>query len=158
MKIIIIKKYFPIIATLFLAACSSPAIDVKFNTTNFINPDHHNHALPILIRIYQLAQADSFKEATFHQLWLYDNNVLGAAIINRQEIVINPDSTITVKINPDKRANYMGIIALYRTPKHSQWRLIQSMPGTVSAVFSQISIKISGNTMTFTSSQRDKQQ
>ena len=81
---------------------------------------------------------------------------LGTSLIKRQELIVNPNSTITIKLNPDKNAHYIGVIALYRNPRHSQWRLIKEMPGSIAAVFSHISVKISGNTLSFITDIQDK--
>ena len=72
---IIIKIYLPLLLSILLTACSSPAIHMQFATSSFINPDFKNRALPVLIRIYQLSQSDAFNDATFHQLWLNDDQI-----------------------------------------------------------------------------------
>lgn len=153
---IIIKIYLVLLLSILLVACSSPAIHVQFTSSSFINPDFKNRALPVLIRIYQLSQSDAFNEGTFHQLWRNDEQILGSTLIKRQELMVNPNSTTTIKLIPDKNAHYIGVIALYRNPKHSQWRLIKEMPGSIAAVFSHIYVKISGNTLSFITYAQDK--
>lgn len=139
-----------------LNACTSPAITMQLTAASQINPDIKNRALPVLIRIYQLSQADAFNNATFHQLWLNDDQTLGASLVKRQEIIVNPGGTQTVQIVPENNAHFIGIIALYRNPKHSQWRLIQVMPGKVAAVMSTIHIALSDKMITFSPIQQDK--
>ncbi len=151
----IIKIYLLLMALILLSACN-PAINIQCTTSSFINPDFKNRALPVLIRIYQLSQTGPFSEATFHQLWLYDGQVLGASLIKRQEFELNPNSQTTIKVVPDKAAHYIGIIALYRNPRHCQWRLIKTMPNSVAAVLGHVSIKISGNTLSLVNEIQDK--
>lgn len=151
----IIKTYLLLMILTLLSGCN-PAINIQFTTSSYINPDFKNRSLPVLIRIYQLSQADAFNEATFHQLWLYDEQILGASLIKRQEIELNPNSLLVVKLTPEKNAHYLGIIALYRNPKHSQWRLIENIPNKVVAVISHVSIKISGDKLSLLSEAQDK--
>ena len=150
----LIKIYLLLVVLILLSACT-PAINIQFTSSAYINPDFKNRALPTLLRIYQLSQATSFNDATFHQLWLNDEQILGASLIKRQEFELNPNSTITVKVVPEINTHYLGIIALYRNPKHSRWRLIKIMPNSMSAVFSHISIKVSGDTLTFINDNQD---
>jgi type VI secretion system protein VasD len=132
-----------------LAACSSPAIEIKLLSQAHLNPDRKHHALPVLVRIYQLSQLEPFESATFHQLWQNDRQILGSTLKSRQEIIISPNSQMTVKVMPQKNAQYLAVVALFRKPEHHQWRLLKPMPGDLSAVMSSISIQLRGNNIEF---------
>ena len=144
------------LSMLILDSCANPTITMQLTATSQINPDIRNRALPVLIRVYQLSQADSFNNATFRQLWLNDDQILGATLIKRQEIIVNPGNATTLQIVPENNAHFIGIIALYRNPKHSQWRLIHIMPGKIAAVMSAIHITISDKMIAFSPMQQDK--
>ena len=155
MKTII--KTFALILLLFLIrACTFSAVKMQFTASSHINPDIKNRALPVLIRVYQLSQADIFNHATFQQLWLNDDQALGSSLIKRQEIILNPKSTAIVNIIPDENAHYIGVIALYRNPKQSQWRIIQAMPSKIAAMMSSIHVVVAGNKITFITTPQDK--
>lgn len=153
---IIIKTLVFIIPLFLISACTISAVKMQLIASSYINPDAKNRALPVLIRVYQLSHADLFNNATFQQLWLNDDQTLGTALIKRQEIILNPQRTATIQIIPDDNAHYIGVIALYRNPKQSQWRIIQAMPSKIAAIMSSIHVFVAGNVITFVSTSQDK--
>lgn len=91
-----------------------------------LNMDDNSRSSPVVVRIYQLKDADLFNSATYQDLVIQDSETLNDALIESKEIVLKPDTSISIDVPFDKKANVVGIVALYKEPdlKANSWRLV----------------------------------
>ncbi|WP_392561466.1 type VI secretion system lipoprotein TssJ [Orbus sturtevantii] len=91
-----------------------------------LNTDDKNRSSPVVIRMYQLSDAKSFEAATYPLLVNDDRDLLGSSLLATKEIVLKPNSSISVDTAFDKDAQYVGIMALFKEPdlKQNNWRIL----------------------------------
>ena len=89
-----------------------------------VNPSVSKRPSPLLVRIYELKGDTAFNNADFVALFQRDQAELGADMVNREEIMLNPGETrpITKKLAPETR--FIGVFAAYRDLERSHWRAI----------------------------------
>ncbi|XKM12786.1 type VI secretion system lipoprotein TssJ [Orbaceae bacterium ac157xtp] len=101
-------------------------LHLDFTARAELNVDDEKRSSPVVIRIYQLNDASSFKTATYDELVNQDSDVLGKTRITQKEIVLRADNSISIDEPFDKNAEYVGIVALFKEPdlKADNWRLV----------------------------------
>ncbi len=135
---------------LSLSACSSiPTVPVSFHikAEQNINGDYREHTLPVSIRIYQLNQLSAFQEATFRQLWKKDQQVLADTLLATKEITVIPGAELNFKLDRKPETKYIGIIAIFRDPHHSQWRTYKALHSQAASLIFSMSVILKGNSI-----------
>ncbi len=144
------KSWLICLTALCLGACSSMAIvPVAFNitATNNINSYEHESALPVRLRIYQLADLNQFKGATFRELWKMDKQILGDSFVSMKEITVTPGLKNKLKISRQDKTNYIGIIAIFRHPELGKWRAYTKVSSQASSLLTSMSVSLNGNSV-----------
>jgi type VI secretion system protein VasD len=128
-----------LVCTLWLAACASsdpnpPHEPVKMTLTlkaaSDVNPDDHKHAAPIIVRVYELKDANAFNEADFFSLQDKDKTVLADDLVTRDQFQMRPGDTASVKRDSKQETRALGVIAAYRDLPNSIWRAVWPVPDT----------------------------
>ena len=93
-----------------------------------LNLDDESRSSPVVIRIYQLKEEDSFISASYQDLVDQDSEILKDSLIEIKEVVLKPNTSISIDTPFDKKAEKVGIVALYKEPnlKDDSWRLVLS--------------------------------
>lgn len=91
-----------------------------------LNTDDDGRSSPVVIRIYQLKDADNFNAASYQELVDNDSEILQESLIESKEVVLKPDTSISIDTPFDKKADAVGVIALFKEPnlKDNSWRLV----------------------------------
>ena len=117
-----------------LAACASAPKPTEITGTAQaaanVNPSVSKRPSPVLLRIYELKTATAFNSADFISLYQRDQAELGAEMVGRQELVLDPGASkpLGKMTSPDTR--FIGVLAAYRDLDHAQWRSIVAIqPG-----------------------------
>ena len=117
-------------AILSTAGCSSapkPAAD--------LNPSSSQRPSPVLLRMYELKSATAFNQADFMSLYQADQATLGAELITREEVMLQPGETrpFAKKLSVDTR--FIGVVAAYRNLEQATWRSITAVqPGRTQSI------------------------
>ncbi|MWP50316.1 MULTISPECIES: type VI secretion system lipoprotein TssJ [unclassified Gilliamella] len=91
-----------------------------------LNSDDDGRSSPVVIRIYQLKDADNFNAASYQELVDNDSEILQESLIESKEVVLKPDTSISIDTPFDKKADAVGVIALFKEPnlKDNSWRIV----------------------------------
>ncbi len=117
--------------SLFLAGCfggKSPQLNATIETGNFLNPNAYNQASPVVVTFYQLKSVTIFQQMNFFSLYDNAEKTLGSDLLDKYEVEIQPDKTQEIHFNLSPAVNYIGVIAAFREPDHTQWRQIIAVP------------------------------
>ena len=87
-----------------------------------LNPSVSRRASPLLIRIYELKTATAFNHADFVALYQRDQAELGAEMVSRDEIVLNPGETRPWLRTAAPETRFIGVFAAYRDLDRAKWR------------------------------------
>jgi len=95
-----------------------------------LNPDASGRPSPLRIRLYELKSAGAFDGQDFFSLYDRDKEVLGADLVARQELQVEPgmQKDFKLTLNPDTK--FFAVLAQYRDIEHAKWRAtMQVRPG-----------------------------
>lgn len=125
---------------LTLAACgggqsaSRPSCEVqedaqlRIESTDRLNPDTDGSPLPTVVRVYQLANLNVMETASFEEMWRNDEELLGDAMLAKDELTIYPDTRINRQFERNPEANFIVGMAVVRRPTGVSWRTILELP------------------------------
>lgn len=132
-----------------LAGCSKPSVRVALSATANLNLNEAREPLPVVVRVYQLAEDRPFQKADFGDLWKKDLLTLGDSLLTKDEVVVNPAGQEQLTYPRHDRARFVAVMAVFRRPGEKGWRDIQPVPkGFFSRRFSKaITVHLKGNTI-----------
>ena len=87
-----------------------------------VNPSVSKRPSPLLIRIYELKTATAFNSADFVSLYQRDQAELGAEMVTRDEIILNPGDTRPWNRTAAPETRFIGVFAAYRDLDRAKWR------------------------------------
>lgn len=137
-------KRLAILLAVFLSACvsiPSPNLQVQVKASNTLNVDATLASLPVRIKIYQLSDDTAFKEATFRALWKSDASTLGASLLAKKEMTINPGQTYQFKFKRQEQAEFFGVVGIFRHHRQG-WKEIKPLSGFVRSFLIPIQIEV----------------
>lgn len=126
----------PIIIALTLTGCESDdimqyikstplttRIDAEIKAAPGVNPDSNGRPSPIVVRLYELRAIGMFEGADFFSLYESENEALGADLLGREELELQPGDTQMLKRITAKDTQYIGVVGAYRGLDEAQWRV-----------------------------------
>jgi type VI secretion system protein VasD len=118
-----------------LAGCSSPpppppptVVSLAITATKAVNPGVDGTPAPVMLRIYQLGAAGTFEKADFFQLNDKDQALLGPDMLGRDQAVMTPGASQTMKFEVKPGTRFIGVTAAYRDIDHAEWRVDVPVP------------------------------
>jgi len=94
-----------------------------------INPDLNQRPSPVLVRMYQLTNPDSFEASDFANLFEKDEATLGPAMLAKRELIIAPGGiqVVNAELKPD--ALFVGAVVGYRNFEKATWKALFPIAG-----------------------------
>lgn len=118
-----------IFVLLALTACASTLptifptkIKAQILASHEINPNINNRPSPLVVRIYELASADTFNSAEFFQLYDEEAATLGGDLIARQEFEVSPGEGRELVFKPQDNTRVFAVLAAFRDIDQAVWR------------------------------------
>lgn len=118
-----------LLCALALGGCggSTTGLSLTVTAADSVNPNADGQPSPTVVRFYDLKAADTFRTATFFDIYDDDAKKLGADMLARREIEIRPGQTMTVKAEAPNGTLYLGAIAGFRDLDGAQWRDVYTL-------------------------------
>ena len=113
-----------------------------------INVGATGHPSPVVVRIYQLKSSTAFEAADFLSLFEREREVVGADLVDRQELDVKPGDSQTVaakQLSAD--AHSIGVVTAFQNVERATWRAV--VPLKLNAA-NKVAIRIDGATVTAT--------
>jgi len=103
-------------------------VETDLRASAGLNPDASGRASPLRLRFYELKSISVFNSADFFSLYDHDKDILGADIVVREEIQVEPgmQKNFTRKPGPDTK--FIAVLAPYRDLDHAKWRAAMEVP------------------------------
>lgn len=126
-----------VLAVLLTACASEPppppppkpiSAIVTISAAADVNPNRSGRASPIFLRIYQLKDDAKFLNGTFDDVTARSDSVLAAAVIARDERMVEPGATTDVTLEVPPETRLLGVVAEYSDLAGSQWRAASPAP------------------------------
>lgn len=115
-----------------LAACSKlpimPAkpdptrVGIRLNAAATVNVDARGRSMPVVVRTYLLKNASAFEAADFFSLFERDKQVLGEAMMVREEVALIPGQTRTLDLVEVEGGRVVAVFAAFREIDRAVWR------------------------------------
>jgi type VI secretion system protein VasD len=106
------------------AAPQPQLIDITLKATAELNPDITGRPSPLAVRLYQLKSASKFANADFFALFDHDSALLGADLLAREDLQIEPGTSRTVVLERAKELRQVAVLAAYRDVDSASWRAV----------------------------------
>lgn len=91
-----------------------------------VNPDARGRPSPVVVRIYELKAAAGFESADFLSLHEKDQSLLGADIVVRDEFVLSPGESKTLKREAGE-SKFLAVMAAFRDLERARWRAVSPL-------------------------------
>lgn len=118
-----------VVAALALTACASKPVVSQIQLSVLagadVNPDARNRPSPITVRVYALKSAAAFEAADFFSLYEKDASILGADVVQREELLLRPgdNKPLEMKLSPDAKS--LAVFAAFRDLDRARWRAVR---------------------------------
>ncbi|MCW1828741.1 type VI secretion system lipoprotein TssJ [Enterobacter asburiae] len=101
-------------------------VHLQFRSRAELNPDEDGMALATRVQVYQLKDRKTFDKADYNALVDSADVTLSEDIVAKKEIQVRPEQTINFTMPMDEQAQYVAVVAQYRTPdvRKNDWRLV----------------------------------
>jgi type VI secretion system protein VasD len=113
-------------ALLFAAGCSgtkAPAqVTGNIVASAQVNPSVSRRPSPLLVRVYELKSVAAFNAADFMALYQGDQAALGADLLAREEIMLQPGESRPLQRTLAPETRFIGVVAAYRNLERAVWR------------------------------------
>lgn len=105
------------------------------NASAQLNPNSENQPSPTVVRIYGLKNPDAFANATFFQIYESDRATLGADLLSRREVILEPGQFVQVNATEEPGTRFIGVLAAFRQLDGANWRaMLPVSPGDDNAL------------------------
>lgn len=104
-------------------------VEVLITASPMVNPDLDGRASPVVVRLYQLASAEAFKEADFSSLYEADEKALGKSMLGRIEMIMEPGGVKAIATKANTEVAFMGVVVAYRKYETAKWRALYPLQG-----------------------------
>ncbi len=131
-----VRRAMPVVVACLVSACGAPKPPPPTELTGAItasadiNPSVSAKPSPLLVRVYELKATTAFNKADFISLYQRDQAELGADLVAREEVILNPGDSRPINKVAAPETRYVGVFAAYRDIDHAQWRgVLALLPG-----------------------------
>ncbi|MCL4739371.1 MAG: type VI secretion system lipoprotein TssJ [Burkholderiaceae bacterium] len=87
-----------------------------------LNPSVSGRPSPLILRVYELRSETAFNQADFMSLYQSDQATLGAELVAREEVMLQPGQTRPLARALDAQTRFVGVFAAYRDLERAVWR------------------------------------
>lgn len=120
-----------VLATLGSCGGSPPPptiADITITASGDVNPDGTGSGAPVAVRVYQLTSTAAFQQADFFELYQREQEILGADLAGRDEVLVTPGGTQQLRKELRPGVNYIGVVAAFRDIQNANWRATAAPP------------------------------
>lgn len=122
------------VLTALLSGCASgpkpTVLEGSLQASAGVNPSVSKRPSPLLVRVYELKAATAFNNADFVALFQRDQAELGADLVGREEIMLNPGESRPLAKTLAPETRFIGVFAAYRDLERARWRAVVAIePG-----------------------------
>jgi type VI secretion system protein VasD len=102
-------------------------INLQIEPAANLNADIKGNGAPVMLRIYELREQSNFTTADFFALFNNEKATLGADLVRKQELLLQPGESKTLSLNPDEAVQAVGFFAAFRALDTAQWRMVRDV-------------------------------
>jgi type VI secretion system protein VasD len=93
-----------------------------------LNPNADGQPSPLLVKFYELKSLSAFTKADFMALYDKDQAVLGSELVQKNEVILQPNEKKTLHFKPSDDTQAIGAFAVFRKYEQARWRASVNVP------------------------------
>jgi type VI secretion system protein VasD len=101
--------------------------ELEITAADRLNPDEAGNSLVTVLVVYQLKSAAKLETADFDQLYKNAKEVLGADLLQSEELTLEPGQKVRRRIETDRAARAVAVVAQFRRPTGTSWRAVADL-------------------------------
>lgn len=151
----IFKVILSLSVILILSSCGTTgapkpiAINLAITASSNLNPDIEERASPIVIRVYQLTQIDTFDNSDFFALYENDKTILAKDLAFREELEIKPNQSYSRPFDIYPTSKHIAVLAAFRDLDKAQWKSVIEInplkPPSLKIQLEEFTVNVSAN-------------
>lgn len=83
-------------------------------------PENHSLSEPVVVRIYQLKDRQTFDRLVYQQLLEEGDILLAADLLASRDVVIGPGGDASSNMPLEAEATFVAVVGLFRHPTHKE--------------------------------------
>ncbi len=95
-----------------------------------LNPDANGRPSPMLLAIYQLKNADKFRNEDFFSVFDPQGVALGDDLLRREQMTLQPGGSRSYEAEFDAETVFIGLVGAFSDLENAQWRAVIEIPET----------------------------
>ena len=95
-----------------------------------LNPDANGRPSPMMLAIYQLKNADKFRNEDFFSVFDPQGLALGADLLRREQVTLQPGGSRSYEAEFDAETVFIGLVGAFSDLENAQWRAVIEIPET----------------------------
>lgn len=99
-------------------------LDLRIIGDSLLNADSMGRAYPVVLKVYELKSSQVFASSDFYSLQNDDKKVLQADMLRKDEILLYPGKSTTIRRLANPETEIIGIIAEFRDLSLANWRQV----------------------------------
>jgi type VI secretion system VasD/TssJ family lipoprotein len=111
----------PVLVVLALSGCGAPMLKTTIVAAPDLNRCGKVTGYPLTYRVLQVTDPSVLSGMSLTQLWNKESALLGPALLDRREFVVDPDQTVTVPVERKPGAVAMVVVGNFCRPRGSCW-------------------------------------
>lgn len=118
------------LAAALLAGCGGPpkvpptTVAGDLTAAAGVNRTVSGRPSPLQVRVYELKAATAFSTSDFVSLYQRDQAELGADLVAREEMTLQPGETRPMNRTLAPETRFVAVFAAYRDIEHARWRAV----------------------------------
>ena len=118
-----------------LAACASQSgapkvvkVGIEIEVSESLNPDINERPSPLMLAVYQLKNAESFRNKDFFSVFDPQGIALHDDLLGREQITLQPGVSHSFETEFDAQTAFVGVVGAFSDIENAQWRAIIELP------------------------------
>lgn len=105
-------------------AVVDPYTNLRFEALGNVNPDGTSRPSPVVVRVYELSSAETFRSAGFFDLYDEPRAVLERDLLSMSELVVRPGLVQMQPMQLNRKTRYIGVVVAFQSIEDAQWKLV----------------------------------
>jgi type VI secretion system VasD/TssJ family lipoprotein len=103
-------------------------LEVQVIASSRLNLDEQGESLPTVIRLYQLKSTSKLDRTEYDQVYRDPKEALGEDLLQADELVLSPGQTVRRRVERERTAKALAVVAVVRRPAGLSWRAVADLP------------------------------
>jgi type VI secretion system protein VasD len=133
----IARKLFLVVIVALMISCGGknppPApkpthVIMEIEASGNLNPNADGQPSPLLVKFYEMKSVSAFTKSDFMALYDKDQGTLGSELVQKKEVILQPNEKKTLHFEPSDDTRAIGAFAVFRNYEQARWKASVNVP------------------------------